>query len=1598
MSTSNDVDGRRFVHGVLSPLIAVASSPEADAIAQENGIPSMSLLLGPFGVKDVKSRGGQPHATQRQTRLTGHAVNVRDAAGHASSFTGFGVRFAPLSDLVGPSLDSIRHALVASVTSEASNHFIKYRNYICKYNGASEHEAFNHPVACMVVGSTASSDPVAELVRLGSLPATDLKNSFMDPQISLKYYVVLHDKTASPNIDTEVLLTQMKKQFGLSCRLIEVNSRKMESDVEFDVAGVWQEYLAEWLPLLDSGANDRFEEVFHETSSSNLGKSSGNLTTTEMEEADSVLSVSESTVLSKPGQIFQASHRTSSYGSFFTEKDVTAFEILVKEFVVQFLLPSMERSVQHWNEQVASRRFLGTTAPSPAKSPVGSLPNDELQTAYPHTSAEQVLRKLADYSFMLRDYKFAYSIYDSIKKDFQGQEKGIKHFAGVQEMIALCVLMSDSGLRGNIEALADSAMTNYRSEKMNIYAMRSILLICEILKSKESYKDASALYLRMDSDLRSAVLLEQSGLCHSKISPPAMKKNAFFMTMAAGRFSKCGQTIAKQKSIHELENLPQPPFPVFNHQSVTVSLVQTLHVGQLMADDAVWDKMEADLVENGYNSMTLTQTKSSRRPVRIMKGVRDGGNTVCAVGEPVFVTFEIRNPLHVNLDLSDVTLTASFVESRQKRANNMTPSVEISDSRLCHQFFDVEYVPSLTIEANETRQVQLKVFPKFEGELKIEGLKAILQNAIPLSVNFEKRGRRLNDTQAQRGGKPVYAVDNTLNLTVTSPMPVLDVLFHNFPSILLNGQVEKFVVEINNKGHRGLKNMKVKISHPSFFEIGSPDQIDAGSYEIAVRDSFTSQESISISNKIIDGSIQDIPLPSTVLAPGTTTLVPFWIRGDKTGKHIFRFLFGYQSSDENDKIGYRKLQYSTSCQVYPSLKINAFTRPSASSLSEFVLGVEIENMQGVDLKLRQISSLSPGWKAEEELMEVKGKQTTFAYFKFAQADHKQPLSPSPESTTTEAVVSYIIGENLPLSPAAMTLRVSNISMDSHRVQCNSFPFSAFSRESRTSWKSQNLQSSYPSIPAAHLPDLFTLYLSDDADIVLFWEAPPLQSGGPVRMGHHFIIGINLGLQAPLQLLARIGKNASNLTFATRSMYAATAAERKTLVDSLVKTRVKDVSPLRLVLRKEAWFESSTSGNRDHILNEWIIELKAHLRNTSWRNRVSYVLELPSNESNTSIENDFTWIRQTVFEGELDEEQGITVSLFACFGRRGTFDVNRWRLTVRVLSRDGEEGGNGAGSSGDLTGKIERNFWAIIAASPHSQTTAKLSATMETTSVASATRQRQYNAGRGLRTVADLFAADDSAFSGHLSILIPSRGWERRFFVLAGTSMSMFASANHSEMVIDEFPMSHSSGVVTTSLHTFADVMAFEIVENGSLWILAAGTQHAKDAWIMAIRLFISRISAPAPFERQFVRRARTVDGVPRRPIPTRNAESLNTQQLDMNWSQWQEPTYDFINTDPYEHGPYTSVQSKYESISLSSTSDDSHPEQAISSSQSGRYPLNGYAMTPNSHSQGSQESKRAGIQGGGIFGGADVDSITDKKKVNPKERKTDFASWLKELY
>ncbi|KAG1245102.1 hypothetical protein G6F68_015192 [Rhizopus microsporus] len=194
---------------------------------------------------------------------------------------------------------------------------------------------------------------------------------------------------------------------------------------------------------------------------------------------------------------------------------------MVREFAIQSLVPFMERNIQQWNEQVASarrgltgrlfgasRRLFGTSGRSSPQS-VQTIPAQGPNipyglnsiTVYPFAAPESQMRKLADYAFMLRDYKFAYTIYDTVRRDY-ATEKAYKHHAGTQEMMGICLLMMNQPLtsKTDVDRHFELAVQQYLSRCRSIFhATRTTVIYYELLKVHQMWKDIPTALSRLHS-------------------------------------------------------------------------------------------------------------------------------------------------------------------------------------------------------------------------------------------------------------------------------------------------------------------------------------------------------------------------------------------------------------------------------------------------------------------------------------------------------------------------------------------------------------------------------------------------------------------------------------------------------------------------------------------------------------------------------------------------------------------------------------------------------------------------------------------------------------------------------------------------------------------------------------------------------------------------------------------------------------------------------------------------------------------------------------------------------------------------------------------
>lgn len=225
----------------------------------------------------------------------------------------------------------------------------------------------------------------------------------------------------------------------------------------------------------------------------------------------------------------------------------------------------------------------------------------------------------------------------------------------------------------------------------------------------------------------------------------------------------------------------------------------------------------------------------------------------------------------------------------------------------------------------------------------------------------------MNDTNTQRQ-QVVYATNDSMNLIVTSPMPLLDVKCSGFPKTMVAGEVKSAVLTLSNRGQKPLSGLQVRLSHPAFFYFGRKEDLEQDIYHQSSIDGSSAISKSESPNHLFDPAMVTIRLPErdgrSSLLPGETTQIPFWIRGDRVGSYNFQFLFSYETEvgaflsiislltfllpnflgcfqTKNPVLKSRFLRWELATTISPSIRISAVTRQSAKTINQYVVSIEV---------------------------------------------------------------------------------------------------------------------------------------------------------------------------------------------------------------------------------------------------------------------------------------------------------------------------------------------------------------------------------------------------------------------------------------------------------------------------------------------------------------------------------------------------------------------------------------------------------------------------------------------------------------------------------
>ncbi|XP_034091106.1 trafficking protein particle complex subunit 8 isoform X3 [Gymnodraco acuticeps] len=450
--------------------------------------------------------------------------------------------------------------------------FEAYRENFLQSMPASEHEFLNHYLACLLVVSSTEAVPVEQFLKLSQEQhrvqhSGDYTNPKWFIPNTLKYYVLLHDMSEGDEQRADSVYEDMKQRYGhQGCYLLKMNSRTISAEEDEQIPDPWSQYLHR--------NNLQNQDVLEDGAAAvNSAAVENNMNAAEVDspEKDGAPSSLESHPLqldtaNSPGSLPPLSAANTelkkaapeggaagSHGTCLTLNDHGHIRQFIQEFTFRGLLPHIEKNIRQLNDQLVSRKGLSRSLFTATKKWFGggkapeksiSEPKSTCGLLYPPEAPELQIRKMADLCFLVQHYELAYSCYHTAKKDFLS-DQAMLYAAGALEMAAVSAFLQAGAPRPYPAHYMDTAIQTYRDVCKNmVLAERCALLSAEILKSQVKYSEAATLLIKMtseDSDLRSALLLEQAAHCFINMRNPMVRKFAFHMILAGHRFSKAGQ-------------------------------------------------------------------------------------------------------------------------------------------------------------------------------------------------------------------------------------------------------------------------------------------------------------------------------------------------------------------------------------------------------------------------------------------------------------------------------------------------------------------------------------------------------------------------------------------------------------------------------------------------------------------------------------------------------------------------------------------------------------------------------------------------------------------------------------------------------------------------------------------------------------------------------------------------------------------------------------------------------------------------------------------------------------------------------------------------
>ncbi|KAG7099059.1 hypothetical protein E1B28_000934 [Marasmius oreades] len=621
---------------------------------------------------------------------------------------------------------------------------------------------------------------------------------------------------------------------------------------------------------------------------------------------------------------------------------------------------------------------------------------------------------------------------------------------------------------------------------------------------------------------------------------------------------------------------------------------------------------------------------------RKSRGITQGLLKDCkaSVNETFWIDLVVRNPLHVEVNLANLTLDI-------QEAGSTTPSSSTS-------FIETEVLSNVTLHPREMRTIPIAVKSTKATSLIITHAHYDFLSLLPNTESLSFRGRRLHSTPAQRQ-TPTYAPDVLLKVDVAEADHKLLANFLESHRLVLNqGENSSLRLWLSNAGKRPISEAWI-VSDPD-------DEFCLDTNEDAA-ESLKSQETIHCGNVL--AARDPYLLSIDYLGPGDDFEVRVTLHAVGLGERDLSFLIVYR---EDTSESYHQVRVTKSFDVKPLFKCMIHARPSPHLEDLYFMELHLDNISSRTVQFTQVTTLSPHWTCHAIKRGDPGPllplQSCRFHFGVKHWQESQGFNDATEFVKGK-FRQVLQGREVNHSdPPPVALCCNHVLKPSHPTTHAIRRF-IFSR--RRHAVAQSIRCSHPHITSRTHRYIFPLYNPAALDVLLSWAIP---SEG--RSGYLHVSGLNIGVGHAA--LGDILEEAENTK--TTSMYSETRQERlevfQAIRDSEWNTEMNPlvVHVIAPHIVKHDFSKGPCSTTATVLIRNYSATLTSRFALKLSSDPVLYSAAALNNDSPAP------YTGRTTYRGIIKPYQDTSVEVKLWISRPGSYVLGGWRLETEVLEDEG----------------------------------------------------------------------------------------------------------------------------------------------------------------------------------------------------------------------------------------------------------------------------------------------------------------------------------------